>query len=124
MTYLEKTIVRRGHPKHMIVAIVGFIWVIYFFWTHDWIRAAVVALLTVILGWLLTFRIREELLAETLIGRMMLVHLHPMNVALQSVGFVILMYGVWVHAAVYVLIGASLVFLGHLWGWNKVSEAL
>jgi len=124
MTYLEKTVVRRGHPKHIIVAIVGFIWVIYFVWTHNWAWAAGVALLTVVTGWILTFGIREELLANTLIGKIMLLHLHPMNLAVQGVGFAILMYGVWIHAAVFALIGASFVFLGHLWGWKKVSEAL
>jgi hypothetical protein len=30
MTYVERMIVRRGHPKHIIVGIVAFLWVVYF----------------------------------------------------------------------------------------------
>jgi hypothetical protein len=124
MTYLEKAVIRRAHPKQIIVGIVGFLWFMYFLWLHDWIWALGVGFLSVIVGWILTSGTNEEHLAKTLFGKIMLLHLHPMNVAAQLAGFLTLLYGVWLHAVVYVLVGVSLVFMGHLWGWHKVSQAL
>ena len=67
---------------------------------------------------------REESLGQTVLGKIMLLHLHPMNLITQFAGFGILLYGVWVHGSLHILLGASLVLLGHMWGWHKVSEAL
>jgi hypothetical protein len=52
MTYVERMIVRRGHPKHIIVGIVAFLWVVYFLWQHNWIWAAAAVVLSAVLGWL------------------------------------------------------------------------
>jgi hypothetical protein len=124
MTYLEKAMIRRGHPKHMIVGTIGFLWLVYFVWRHDWTWALAVALLSVVLGWLSTLRMQEEILAQTLLGKIMLLHLHPVNLSVQIVGFALLLYGVWIHSAIHILVATSLVFLGHMWGWHKVNEAL
>lgn len=124
MTYLEKAIIRRGHPKHIILGIVGFLWTLYFLWYHDWAWALGVVLASAILGRVVTAGTREEGLAQTVLGKIMLLHLHPMNLAVQVAGFGILLYGVWLHAVMHVLVGASLVLLGHMWGWHKVNEAL
>ena len=124
MTYLEKAIIRRGHPKHIILGIVGFLWTVYFLWHHNWALALGVVLASAILGRVVTRGTREEGLAQTVLGKIMLLHLHPMNLTVQVAGFGILLYGVWTHLPVYVLVGASLVLLGHMWGWHKVNEAL
>jgi hypothetical protein len=124
MTYLEKAIIRRGHPKHIILGIVGFLWTLYFLWHHDWAWALGVVLASAILGRVVTSGTREEGLAQTVLGKIMLLHLHPMNLTVQVAGFGILLYGVWLHAMMHVLVGASLVLLGHMWGWHKVNEAL
>jgi hypothetical protein len=100
--------VRRGHPKNIIVGIVGFLWVIYFLWQHNWIWAVAVAVLSAVLGRLSTSKIKEETLAETLLGKIML----------------LLLYGLWMHSTIYIMAATSIVFLGHMWGWHRVNEAL
>jgi hypothetical protein len=124
MTFLEKSVIRRGHPRHMIVAVIGTLWAVYFVWQHNWIAALVTTALSVVFGGLVTWHIPEERLAETVWGKMMILHLHPLNVIVQTGGFVFMVYGIWLHSAVYTMIGVSLIFAGHLWGWNKVSNAL
>jgi hypothetical protein len=124
MTYLEKAIIRRGHPKHIILGMVGFLWAVYFLWQHDWAWALGVVLASAILGRVLTSGTREERLAQTVLGKIMLLHLHPMNLTVQVAGFGILLYGVWIHTLMHVLVGTSLVLLGHMWGWHRVNEAL
>jgi hypothetical protein len=98
MTYVERMIVRRGRPKHIIVGIVAFLWVVYFLWQHNWIWAAAVVVLSAVLGRLSTSGTKEETLARTLLGKIMLLHLHPVNLMLQMAGFALLLYGVWVHS--------------------------
>jgi hypothetical protein len=124
MTYFERTMVRHGHPRHIILRIVGFTWAIYFLWRHDWIWASAAVLISVALGAILTPRNREESLAQTTLGKIMLLHLHPANVMLQLTGFALLLYGVWVHSSILILAAGSLILAGHMWGWQKVSGAL
>ena len=124
MTYMERMVIRRGHPKHIIVGIVGFLWFVYFLWQHDWTWALAVAVLSVVMGRLLMAGTKDESLAPTLLGKIMLLHLHPMNLSVQIVGFALLFYGIWLHSTIYIMVATSLVFLGHMWGWHKVNEAL
>ena len=124
MTYMEKMVIRRGHPKHIIVGIVGFLWFVYFIWQHDWTWALAVAVLSVVMGRLLTSGTKDESLAPTLLGKIMLLHLHPMNLSVQIAGFAVLFYGIWFHSTIYIMLATSIVLLGHMWGWHKVNEAL
>ena len=124
MTYMEKMVIRRGHPKHIIVGIVGFLWFVYFIWQHDWTWALAVAVLSVVMGRLLTSGTKDESLAPTLLGKIMLLHLHPMNLSVQIAGFAVLLYGIWFHSTIYIMLATSIVLLGHMWGWHKVNEAL
>jgi len=124
MTYMEKMVIRRGHPKHIIVGIVGFLWFVYFLWQHDWTWALAVAVLSVVMGRLLTSGTKDESLAPTLLGKIMLLHLHPMNLSVQIAGFAVLFYGIWFHSTIYIMLATSIVLLGHMWGWHKVNEAL
>ena len=61
---------------------------------------------------------------ETIWGKMMILHLHPVNALTQLMGFGLVVYGIWLQSAVYTMTGVSLVLVGHLWGWSKVSNAL
>ena len=114
MTYMERMVIRRGHPKYIIVGIVGFLWFVYFLWQHDWTWALAVAVLSVVMGRLLTSGTKDESLAPTLLGKIMLLHLHPMNLSVQIVGFALLFYGIWLHSTIYIMVATSLVFLGHM----------
>jgi uncharacterized membrane protein YesL len=124
MIFFERAIVRRGHPRHIILGLVGFMWGIYFLWLHNWRWAVAIILVSVVLGRISTSRTREESLAQTVRGKIMLLHLHPMNLLVQIAGFVLLLYGVWLHSTIYILAAMSVILVGHMWGWHKVSEAL
>jgi len=124
MTYVERMAVRHAHPRHMIVGIVGYAWTIYFLWQHAWIWAAAAALAGILLGMIVTPRNHEEDLARTTLGKIMLLHLHPANVIVQSAGLLFLLYGVWIHSAIYIMAAGSIIMIGHMWGWHRVNEAL
>ncbi len=124
MTLLERAFVRRGHPKDIIVAVVGAIWGFYFLWIHNRIGALATVLLSAVVARILTHGMREENLAATTLGKIMLLHLHPMNLVVQIAGFGVLLYSIWTHSAILIMAGVSIIQFGHLWGWHKVNDAL
>lgn len=124
MTYLERIIVRQGHPRRIILGIVSLTWGLYFLWLHSWTWALVVLALGIALGIVVTTGIDEEQLGQTTVGRILLLHLHPLNGLLQIVGFSALFYGVWIHSGLHIMSAISLILLGHMWGWHKVNDAL
>jgi hypothetical protein len=40
------------------------------------------------------------------------------------VGFALLLYGLWMHSTIDIMAATSIIFLGHMWGWHRVNEAL
>ena len=124
MTYLERAIVRQGHPRRIIIGIVSLTWGLYFLWFHNWTWAAAVLGIGMALGLVVTMGMNEEQLAQTTLGRILLLHLHPLNLLLQVGGFSVLLYGFWVHSGLYIIFAISLILLGHMWGWHKVNAAL
>ena len=124
MTYLERAIVRQGHPRRIIVGIVSLTWGLYFLWLHSWTWALAALALGIALGIVVTMGMDEERLAQTTLGRILLLHLHPLNMLLQVGGFSILLYGVWIHSGLLIMSAISLILLGHMWGWHKVNDAL
>ena|ERR1700674_79285 len=124
MTVLQRAIVRHGHPRRIIVGVVSLIWVLYFLWVHNWTWAAVALAVGLALGRLVTLGMQEEQLAQTTLGKILLLHLHPMNVLLQSIGFAVLLCSFWIHSAMYMLLAISVILIGHMWGWHRVNETL
>jgi len=124
MTYLQRYIIRRGDPRHIILHVVGAIWGSYFLWLHNWIWAVAVILFCAIVAELLTAKLNTEGLARTTLGKIMLLHLHPVNLTVQIAGGSLLVYGLWNHSTLSIMSASSLILLGHLWGWNKVNEVL
>lgn len=124
MTFLERAFVRHGHPKDIIVAVVGAIWGFYFLWIHNWIWALAAVLLSAIVARIVTHGMREENLAATTLGKIMLLHLHPMNMMVQIAGFGLLIYSIWTHSEILIMAAVSIILFGHLWDWHKVNDAL
>jgi hypothetical protein len=36
LTFFQRAILRRGHPRHIIARTIGSIWAFYFLWQHNW----------------------------------------------------------------------------------------
>jgi hypothetical protein len=123
MTLLQKAVLRSGHPRRVIVGVVSLIWVLYFLWFHNWVWAVTVLAVGVVMGATATLGMHEDQLAQTTLGKILLLHLHPVNMVLQGTGVVLLFYSAWAHSGVGILAAVSLILLGHLRGWHRVNEA-
>jgi hypothetical protein len=64
-----------------------------------------------------------EKYARTIMGRIALLHLHPANIAVQGIGIVAMLWTIWAHSATGILGSLSVIFLGHLAGWDPVLAA-
>ena len=124
MTFLERSIVRSGHPRRIIVGMITLMWVLYSLWFHLWTWAAAALVVGVALGALATKGMLVDEIAQTVLGKILLLHLHPVNVALQTFGLAVLLYGFWMHSIVLMLLAVSVILLGHMFGWHKVNHAL
>ena len=124
LTYIQRAILRRGPPRHIIIGIVGGIWTFYFLWMHNWIWAVATLLVSTILGRVATSGVNERKLAHTKLGKIMLLHLHPANIVIQSFGIAALLYGGWIHSTAVIMAAVSIILFGHLWGWHDVHDAL
>ena len=118
----ERYALKRSHPRSLFIDTVGLTWFTYFMWQHNWPLGVVALLLCRILSYLAVVDVNHEKMAQTMLGKIALLHLHPVNALTQTVGIVVVYYGVWQHFGEYILTGLSLVFLGHVFGWSQVSQ--
>jgi hypothetical protein len=122
LTGFQRYILRRCHPASIFAEVAGFHWVLYFIWQNLWVEAIATfvgfRLLSVAVSW----RADAEEISRTLIGKVGLLHLDPVNVVVQLVGFAIIVAGLWSHDVKFIMAGLSLLFLGHLRGWGKVAK--
>lgn len=77
-----------------------------------------------IAGLYLSKTIDYEYMAKTVLGKIALLHLHPINLSLQILGFIQVGYALWNHSPQDILAGITFICLGHLWGWSQVNPKL
>lgn len=119
---MERWVLRRAHPVAIVLDLIGSIWAIYFLWLQNWQYALGIIVLERVISILLVWKVNLNELANTAIGKIALLHLHPFNFTVQLVGLIIALIGVWQHSTVYTLAGISLIVLGHFFGWNRIDS--
>jgi len=124
LTFMERAVLHRGDPRSMICSTIGAMWAFYFLWAQSWFFAVAAVVLSAALGRLLSSNLDEQNFANTLLGKIMLLQLHPFNLTIQTIGAIYLVFGVWTHSAPVIMIAASVVLAGHLWGWDRVRKTL
>ncbi|HLW53073.1 MAG TPA: hypothetical protein VKW06_09525 [Candidatus Angelobacter sp.] len=120
---IERVMLHHGDPRSIIFSIIGAAWAFYFLWTHQWFFALTAVVLATVLGRLFSVNLDEVRFSRTILGKMMLLHLHPANLTIQTVAGVYLIYAVWAHSGLGIMMAGSAIFAGHLWGWDEVHNA-
>lgn len=119
--WLERYFLRRMHPRNIFFDSGALMWGSYFLWNQDWPRALVVVAGISVLGLLSVLSVDPEKMADTTLGKIGLLHLHPVNFIIQVIGMFPFVYGVWLHSAEFILAGFSVILFGHIFGWSKVN---
>jgi hypothetical protein len=118
---IERLVLRRFHPRRIMIDLAVAPWIAYFVWERDWVRATAIAVIFGGLGLASVWRTDPDKLATTTLGKIALLHLHPMNLALQTLSLFPILYGLWLHEGELILLGLSLLCAGHTFGWSKVD---
>jgi hypothetical protein len=121
-SWLERFALRCFHPRAIFIEMAGFIWSIYYFCIYQWQTALSVFVLALVLALFSVMDTSPQKLSQTTIGKIGLLHLHPMNLTIRFIGAVILLYGIWQRSLEFTLGGLSVLFLGHTFGWAKVDS--
>ncbi len=121
---VESYVVRNSHPISIYFQVIGSIWFAFYFWNHLWVEAILSYLASRAVGALAVSRLDVKMLAQTLLGRLGLLHLEGSNLVLQLAGLIVLLYGLWSHEVRMLLTGISVILLGHTQGWSRVDPRL
>ena len=124
LSLIERFVVRSSHPVSLYFQAIGLMWFVFFFWNHLWMEAILSYVICRFVGALAVSRTDVASLAQVLLGRLALRHLHGSNFIVQLAGMVVLLYGIWAHETRVVLTGISLILLGHVQGWDRVDSRL
>jgi hypothetical protein len=123
-SWLERLVLRRFHPRSLSIDTVGVMWFIYYLWNHEWKSALAIVIAGRVFAYLSVMRIDTEAFAETTLGRIALLHLQPVNLLVQFVGALVGIYGIWQRSTEIILLGVSLILLGHIFGWSRVDDRM
>ncbi len=115
---------KRFHPRALFVDGAGVIWALYLFWYHDWILALAVTVAFRVAALASVWKSDPQQIAQTTMGKLALLHLHPINLTVQIVGAVVLLTGIWQQDAEVIWSGLSVILLGHAFGWTKFDQRL
>jgi hypothetical protein len=121
---VESYVVRNSHPISIYFQVIGSIWFAFYFWNHLWAEAILSYLASRAIGALAVSRMDVRALAQTLLGRLGLLHLEGSNLVLQMAGLIVFLYGLWSHEVRMLLAGVSVILLGHTQGWSSVDPRL
>lgn len=120
MNTLQKLMLEHLHPVKFILETIGTIWAVYFLWNQNWLWALVfglgLPLLSTILLW-------NKKLPDSRSGyaKLALIHAHPLNLILHLIGGAVAIYGIWMHGSIAILLGVTIILVGHLWGWKTAK---
>lgn len=121
-SWLERMALKRLHPVSIFIDVVAWIWGVYLLAMHNWSAALTIIILARLAALIVVRGLDLQSMADTTLGKIALLHLHPVNMIMQIVGALALLWGVWIQMTVTILTGISLIFLGHVFGWSKVDS--
>lgn len=119
---LQRWMLMRSHPRKIFFDLTALIWTLFFTWNQNWSGALFAGLAISLVGTMSVIGARPERLAKTTLGKLALLHLHPLNLSAQLLGLVPLLMGTWQHSSILMLAGLSIICFGHIYGWEKVDS--
>ena len=122
LALFDRYLLMRAHPRRIVFDIVGAIWATFFLWNNNLYSAILVFLVMSVLGIYFVRKIDPELMSQTTLGKMGLIHKNPINLILNVIGIIPTLYGLWMHDVILILTGLSMIILGHFFGWSKVNS--
>lgn len=119
-SYLQRYALLRSHPRKLYFDMAVMVWVANYLWNGRWGVALSLYLIANLASLIAVSDIDTNKMAETLYGRIVLLHVKPTNLFFHLLGYGLLIQGLLTHSTQSILSGVSSVLIGHLVGWNDV----
>ncbi|MGG7054862.1 hypothetical protein [Nitrosomonas sp. ANs5] len=124
-TFIERLILSFTHPIALLLAMIGLLMLIGGLWLHawPWIGAGVAVYLLGLgygyfRGWpdrkLESYRCGGQ---AGWLDQRILEHAHPLHLVFAAAGFIMIIFGLWVHGWLWIVAGILLNFAGHVYTW-------
>jgi hypothetical protein len=110
---------QHAHPAKFVAEILGIISGTYFLWIHNWIGALISSVFLFLGSTSALWNKPTEDLADTALGKIMLVYATPSNFVIYNVSALPVIYGLWTHQGLYIVAGYSLLLLPYLWARKR-----
>lgn len=118
---IHRYTLEHAHPMKFVCEVLGVMWGVYFLWHHNWIAAALISM-ALFLGSTLVLRNKPiDYLSRSALGKIMLVYATPVNFLFYNLSALPVVYGVWSHQPVFILLGITIFLLPHAWGWKGLK---
>jgi len=122
-TWLQRYALLRSHPRKLYFDMAVMVWVVNYLWQGRWGVALTLYLLANVASLIAVSDSDINKLANTLYGKIVLLHVRPTNLFFHLLGYVMLIQGLLAHTTEFILIGVSSILIGHLVGWNQVDSS-
>ena len=120
MNKLQKWYGLHAHPVTFILHIIGFMWAVYFLWQRNWIFTLIFGVgLPAIGGIYAIHNEKSKKIPLTPLRKFLMGHARPLSVLFQIPGYIFVIYGLWIHSTIYILVSISFLLLGTLFAWTK-----
>ena len=121
MNKLQKWWGQHAHPVAFILHIMGGMWAVYFLWQRNWILALIfVMVLPAIGGIYAMWDEKGKKIPLTPFRKYFIGHARPLSILFQIPGYVLIIYGLWIHSTIYILLSISFYLLAMLFALTKI----
>jgi hypothetical protein len=112
--FMERIMLQHSYLPKLISDCVGIVLGIYFLWNNNLAYALISLFGLSIFGNIIAWKQDISKLAETKLGKWMLLQAKPINLIVRSIGAIVLAYGVWLHSLNFILIGIGIIVLARI----------
>ena len=121
--FLQRYMLIRSHPRKLFLDMATWVWLTHYLWNGRWGVALTLFVLETVASLIMVSDTDYEKVGETLYGKLVLLHIRPINLFFHLVGYVFLIQGLLQHSTQSILTATSLILIGHLAGWGKIHSA-
>jgi hypothetical protein len=114
--FIERIMLQHATPLKLTIDLTGVALGFYFLWINQLVPALACLFGLSILGNIVVWHVDIQKLAKTKLGQWMLGQAQPANLIIRTIGFFILVYGVWSHSFLIMSVGAVIIILGRVLG--------
>jgi hypothetical protein len=114
--FIKRIMLQHATPLKLTIDLTGVALCFYFLWVNQRIPALAFLFGLSILGTIVVWHVDIQKLAKTKLGQWMLGQAQPANLIIRTGGFFILLYGVWLHSFLIMIVGAIIIVLGRVLG--------